>query len=244
MLFLAFALLLFSSFVLSAPTATVREPSPAPRLPRYCSWLPLGRCSKWNPFQYRITEVLTHTVVEQVTSTVYVVVDHKPKTINPALTEVHTGMAEGGCSMAYSTTPGARRRTGKKGTPTLPTPFKYKQAISRTASPEMATQHPDCTYHMQGTHHPSSDEIVSVLMTNSHKRKELPTGVVSIWKGDGGVNIPSTVPEQPSQREIPSNEIVIKEGWSPQAKCLKRAHYTYVATVSWITSISPIKAPN
>ena len=246
---IALAILLLPCFISAAPTTTTENgahPTP-PLLHRSSS--SYGRCSNWNPFQCRITEIINHTVVQHFTSTVYVTVDigaiHSTFTIPHDITRTEDQAADTNAPHEYSITYTACEGVTKG--------HETPLGVSTSTLPEMTTvsyQDPDCAnciYSIQHEHRTPLDEVVSIWTAHpqrehsttvvsiwdkhSGRDKARPTGKVSIWEGAGMMAEPSVSIEKPHYKHKQLNEDSKYLNWDSRPQCLKRSQYTYTATV-------------
>lgn len=253
MLPIALAILLLPYSISAAPTAEI-EASPTVALLHHCSSSNYGRCSNWNPFRRRITEIITHTVVQHYTSTVYFAVDIGTIHLTPSTPD---DISRAEASTAHKNLPHEHSiaYTACEGVIKGQHTYETAHRISTSTFPEMTTVSyhnldcANCVYHVQHEPRASLDELVSIWAThtqqkehptgvvsiwdkkhNSHEDKARPTRRISIWEGTGMIANPSVSITTPHHEHNYLDEDPGYLSWNSRSQCLKRSQYTYTAT--------------
>ncbi|KAF8424565.1 hypothetical protein EV426DRAFT_573789 [Tirmania nivea] len=235
MLSIALAILFLPRSISAALAATAEnEASPAAPLLHHCSSSSYGRCSNWNPFQCRITEIITHTVVQHYTSTVYVGVE--TGTVQPTFT-----ILEAEVQTAYTNAPNEHSISSTACESVMKGPHTYETLLGASTStfPEVTTHEHrtlvDEVVPIWVAHPPQEEHSTAIISIwekkhNGHGDKARPTGRVSIWEEAGMMAEPSVSIENPYHElkhlSVGSDYL----SWNSRPKCLKRLQYTYTAT--------------
>jgi len=254
MLPVALALLLLPRTISAAPTANGNEAPPTAPPPRHYSSSSYWRCSNWNPFQCRVIEIITHTVIQHYTSTVYVAVETGD--IYPTFTTPYD-IAETETRAVNTNTPYEQLIAYTACQSVIKGPYTHEMplGVSTSTLPEMTTvsyQGPDCANCIYSIQHGSQNSLDEAWAAHPHQReqpttivsvwgkqqsghgdKAKPTGRVSIWEGAGMLAEPSVSITEPHYEHKHPGEDLKDPSWNSRTQCLKRSQYTYTATVGY-----------